>query len=108
MTKRNSALLGLLTVLLPCLYCLFIAFFFSFNPDYQGSFSLMNLNIVFIFSVLALEVVYCVDVIRSKRLSKYKRALWILLIFFMNLLIMPFYWYFHIWRTGANTAEIAS
>ena len=103
MTKRNKLLIGLITFLSPAFYVLFVVLFFSSNPEYKGFFSLMNLNVIFIFSILALEVLYYADVLRSNRFTIHKKVLWLLLIFFMHFLIMPIYWYFYMWRTDTKT-----
>jgi hypothetical protein len=40
---------------------------------------------------------------RSKAVPTAKRGLWAALIFFGNALVIPFFWYWYIWRANANS-----
>jgi hypothetical protein len=48
--------------------------------------------------VLLLTAAYCVHVFRNPRLDREKRWLWFALVLTANVLAMPPYWWFHIWR----------
>jgi hypothetical protein len=59
--------------------------------------------------ILALVIIYMIHVLKNDRIAKEAKALWVAVIFLGNMIAMPFYWYFHIWRKPeANTIGISS
>lgn len=49
-------------------------------------------------SAVALICIYICNVLNNVSVDKEERVLWIVLFVLSNVLIFPFYWYFHIWR----------
>ncbi len=47
---------------------------------------------------MGLMVFYIIHIINSSRVPHDQQALWVLLLFFLNFLVMPVYWYLYIWR----------
>jgi hypothetical protein len=48
--------------------------------------------------IMALTVIYIVNVFKNDRVDKDKKALWAVVIFLGNMIAMPVYWYLYIWR----------
>lgn len=53
------------------------------------------LTMLLMFGMIA---VYVVSVVRNPKLDPNMRILWVLLLFFGNLFVMPVYWYLYMWR----------
>lgn len=54
--------------------------------------------IIAYFCMLILVTSYVVYLVRMKGVSKGKKALWIILLISLNNVVMPFFWYFYVWR----------
>jgi hypothetical protein len=42
--------------------------------------------------------IYIVNVFKNDRVSKDKKALWVVVLFLGNMIAMPVYWYLYIWE----------
>lgn len=73
------------------------------SPDYgpPGGILLLIILPIHLLTILvwnALMIFYIVHVITTKRVTKSNdKALWAVVIFVLNILIMPVYWYLYIW-----------
>lgn len=47
---------------------------------------------------LGLGIFYLVHIVQSKSLDNEKKFLWIVILFILNAISMPVYWYLHIWK----------
>jgi hypothetical protein len=52
-------------------------------------------------------VLYIINVFRNTTIAKKQKTLWVMLLLFCNFVILPVYWYLHIWR-DADNREIES
>ncbi|MHC4278212.1 MAG: hypothetical protein ACYSTI_12975 [Planctomycetota bacterium] len=60
--------------------------------------TILDLHMVFSIWSLALLVFYVGYLLRSDEVPTDKRALWGVVLLLGNVLTMPFFWYFYIWR----------
>ena len=56
------------------------------------------LHLITILDGIGLLVFYIVNVFRNERVNQDQRLMWILLLFFLGLIVMPVYWYLNIWK----------
>lgn len=49
---------------------------------------------------LGLGIFYLVHIIQNEILDGEKKFLWVLVLFFLNAIAMPVYWYIHIWKNN--------
>ena len=108
MKKIGAIILALIT-LEPILYLiLFFTFiiktFMSFGNNLdldkepgivQILFPLHFLTMLILFGLL---IFYVVNVFRNALIESDKKVLWLIVIFFGNIIAMPVYWYIHIWK----------
>jgi hypothetical protein len=50
----------------------------------------------------ALTGVYVFHVYRSDRVEQDRKVLWVVILFFGNMIAFPIYWYFYLWREHAS------
>jgi hypothetical protein len=67
-------------------------------PSPVGAFVLFGLHCLTMLWTLVSLILYLGAVFRNPRLKDGQRLLWALALFFGNLVAMPVYWYWHIWR----------
>jgi hypothetical protein len=48
--------------------------------------------------LLALQTIYIVHAATSDRVRREHKALWVALLLLVNLIVMPVYWYLHMWK----------
>lgn len=116
MKKSTKILLGIATIW-PVIYIpLFIVgvFLMTFlSPGNEGEAPallalfpvIFLLHFLTIFGGIALEVFYIVNIFKNKRVEEDKRLMWVLLLFFLNLFVMPVYWYLYIWKEPQPALE---
>jgi len=77
----------------------YIGDFFLTSGGFSPS-SLKYMNFIFVGNIvlLMLMIFYVFHAVRDKRLTKDRKRLWIVLIFFLNINVLPFYWYMRIWK----------
>ena len=114
-SKPAKIILGVATISPVLLWALFLCGFFAlffgtFVTVAQQPPSEEPPGIFFLFPVLfavqmigmvwviALMILYIVDVFRTERLPQDQRVLWLIVIFFGSILAMPVYWYLYVWR----------
>lgn len=51
-----------------------------------------------ILGMMSLSVYYIIHLIRSESMTNDQKVLWAVLLFIMNMLVLPIYWYFNIWK----------
>ena len=56
------------------------------------------LQIVFGIVNFTFFVLYLIHVIKNDRISQKQKVIWVLLIYFVNVFVIPFYWYNYIWK----------
>jgi preprotein translocase subunit SecG len=111
MTKKKAVILGVFTVL-PFLYIIsFITFWVKmFILLQNGEPNSLNHVFLIIFpihfaimiEIIVLLVIYIKDVFKNTYIEETKKTLWLLVLFFGNLIAMPIYWYINIWKHIPN------
>lgn len=56
------------------------------------------IQIVFGIVNFAFFVLYLIHVIKNDKMTKQQKVVWVLLIYFINVFVIPFYWYHYIWK----------
>lgn len=112
MKQSTKILLGLAT-LWPFVYVVFFFIFvfasILFMPSSGGqelgppvSFMILFLmHFLTMLLILALTVIYMVNVFRNDRVDKDKKVLWAVVLFMGSMIAMPIYWYLYIWKEPA-------
>lgn len=59
---------------------------------------LFALHFVTLLWIVALLIIYIVNVFKNDRVPQDKKALWAAVLFLGNMIAMPIYWYLYIWR----------
>ncbi len=109
MTKLKKVFLGFLS-LWPLMY--FLLFFLFFLTVFIGAFSgtlsdktifplffvMFFLHLTTIFLIFGLLIYYIVHLFKNDRISNDLKALWAVVLFFGNVIAMPVYWFFYIWK----------
>lgn len=101
--KKMAKMALLIFGLLPFIY--FILFFTIVGPGERTT--SLFFTVLFILTAISIPgvfIFYVVHVYKSEKIIKDQRHLWAALLFFGNLLVYPFYWYFHIWREHSKIA----
>lgn len=106
MDKPIRIILGIAT-LWPIFYiALFFLFIFSqiflFSqqkpPSFGTFFTMFILHFLTMILVIALLIIYIVDLFRNDRVQKDMKPLWAIVILLGGIIAMPIYWYLYIWR----------
>ena len=50
------------------------------------------------FWMFGLIAIYIYDHFHNDKVDKDKKALWAVVLFFGNIIVMPVYWYLYVWR----------
>lgn len=112
MKKPTKILVGLAT-LWPVVY-MFLFFLFIVSTVFfvlpsttrevgpPAAFVVLTLlHVLTMFVIMALMIIYIVDVFRNERVDKDKKVLWAVVLFMGNVIAMPVYWYLYIWKEPA-------
>jgi hypothetical protein len=59
---------------------------------------ILPLHFFTMFEMLALIVIYIIHLFKTDRVPQDKKALWAVVLFLGNMIAIPVYWYFYIWR----------
>jgi hypothetical protein len=59
---------------------------------------ILPLHLLTMLEMMGLLVFYIVHLFRTNRVAPDKKALWAIVLFMGNMISMPFYWYFYIWK----------
>ena len=111
-SRATTIVLGILTVWPILYFFLFLGvMFFSFasmtSPGHPPRvFELFRyivpLHLLTMLLMFALTAVYVVHAFRSDRIAEDKRVLWVVVLFFGNMIAFPIYWYLYLWRGGGG------
>ena len=52
--------------------------------------------------LVGLWVFYLIYLFRTRNIPKEKKGLWLAVLFFANILAMPFFWYVYVWRNSSS------
>jgi hypothetical protein len=120
MTKNGKILLGLATIW-PLVYlAIFITAIFSIALIYningaRGEFisdpPLLAIGLIIIihlmtaFGIIGLVIFYILNIVKNDSVSQNKKAPWLIGLFFASVIVMPIYWYLHIWRDSPTTNQ---
>ena len=110
MSKTQKVILFIAT-LWPVFYAvLFIVFVNSIlsGPASVNSFSaifpiILYLHIFTILVLVVLLVIYIMNIFKNYRVAKNARVSWVIRIIIFNVIAMPIYWYFYIWKEPQTT-----
>ncbi|HKO97428.1 MAG TPA: hypothetical protein VJU86_10570 [Pyrinomonadaceae bacterium] len=114
--KKSTKILLALATLWPFVYMiLFFIFVFSsvlFMPGPSGEESgppfffavFFALHLLTMLWMIALTVIYMVNVFRNDRVEKDKKVLWAVVLFMGSIIAMPIYWYLYIWKESPATS----
>jgi hypothetical protein len=70
-----------------------------------GLVALFAVHIITMILILALIALYIILALKSDHLDQTTRIVWVLLLYMLNMFVMPVYWYLYIWRAApANPA----
>jgi len=104
MSTGAKLFLGILTIL-PFFYIIaFIAIIIVMVTQIGGDtqsgppVALFIAHGFFMLLILGLIVYYIIHALRNTRLPQTERLLWVIIIFVGNMLVMPIYWFLHVWR----------
>lgn len=113
MTRNGKLLLGLATIW-PLIYlALFLTAIFSIALIYNISGAgaefmpeppllaialIVVIHLVTALGIMGLTVFYIINIIKNDSVPGNKKAPWMIGLFFAGFIVMPIYWYFHIWR----------
>jgi len=114
-SKGIAYLLGLLTIWPPVYFCLFMSFIaFSFMSFGRGPGKpppldlfrfIFPLHILTMLLMFVLTAVYVVHAFRTDEITADKRTLWVIVLFFGNMLAFPVYWWFHLRPSRAVSSD---
>jgi hypothetical protein len=76
-------------------------------PFFKYIFPLHCLTMLLMFALMG---IYVFHAYRTDRIPQDKKVLWVVILFFGNLIAFPIYWYLYMWRAAppADTPPIAS
>ena len=55
--------------------------------------------------IAVLQITYMVQACRSRRLSGSSKARWVTALLLGSVVVMPFFWYLHVWRPVGQVAD---
>ena len=103
--NRPVALLWLLFSLAPFAYLIFFMSWVGGGMDHQSHAEMaaqfdfiFRLHMAVILGSWILTGTYIVYLFKTEHVPADKRALWAVVLFLGNMLAMPFFWYFYVWR----------
>lgn len=62
------------------------------------------LHVLTMILMFALTIVYIVHAYRTDQIAEDRRMIWIVILFFGNLIAFPIYWYLYLWKAGDRAA----
>jgi hypothetical protein len=114
-SKGIAYLLGVLTVWPLIYFCLFMSFMvFSFasfgsGPGKAPSFDLFRfifpLHLLTMLLMFGLTAAYVVHAFRTDEIASDKRTLWMIILFFGNMLAFPVYWWLYVRPSRPASSE---
>jgi energy-coupling factor transporter transmembrane protein EcfT len=106
MNRTAAAVLGAVTIGATA-----VLLFFSFvypgliahgDGAHAGALTLMDDAKLYSYLLLVgLWVFYIIYLFRTRNIPKEKKGLWLAVLFFANILAMPFFWYVYVWKTSS-------
>jgi hypothetical protein len=114
-SKPVAYLLAVLTAWPPIYFVLFMSFmafaFASFGqragkaPQVDWFMLIFPAHLLTMVLMFALTAVYVVHAFRNDELASDKRTLWVIILFFGNMLAFPVYWWFYVRPNRAHHLE---
>ena len=109
MSRKNIIVLGFFTILPILYYIISICYLFGIGLDIKndaytdGSISnmlkiLLPIHFSVIINIIVLLVIYIKNAFKNTNIEETKRTLWVIVLFFGNIVSMPIYWYINIWK----------
>jgi len=121
MSKTTKIVLGVLTFLPLVVLILFasytvyqIASFWAAQDHYMPMFLFPYLGyalpFMFLFGLfnLGLIIFYLIQISQNNFLDTEKKFLWIVVVIILNNIMMPIYWYIHIWKEKLQEPKLTS
>ena len=72
----------------------------SQNQDFPTAiFLILPMHLLTMIVSFALIGLFAFDIYKNERIEGDKKVLWLLILFFMNFIAYPVYWYLYIWKT---------
>lgn len=113
MTKNKKILLGILSIWPAVWFLIFFAFVIStfLFVLKQNFFGFIMFPIIFLFHFLTIVIIiglliyYIIHISNNKSLDQQMKAVWIVVIFFVNVIGFPVYWYLNIWKDKADHSK---
>ena len=112
--NRPIALLWLFFTLAPFAYFIFFISYMT-GMDHashavvEAQFNFMfRLHIAAMLGIWVLIAAYIVYLFKTDHVPVEKRALWAVVLFLGNMVAMPFFWYFYVWRPLNKTAPVGT
>ena len=105
--RPTVVLIGLLSlwpILYMCLFMVFFAYTFTSMQSQNANHVPLMFKIIFPLHLLtmllmfALITLYVVHAYRTDRVEADKRVLWVVILFFGNMIAFPIYWYLYMWK----------
>ena len=113
-SRPVTIFIGILTVWPIVYFCLFVGFmFFSFSamtastpkpPSFDLFKYVIPLHLLTMLLMFALTAVYVIHAFRTDRIADNQRVLWVVVLFFGNMIAFPIYWYLYLWRPSAASS----
>lgn len=107
-TNKPLAILWLIFSILPLMYFPYFLIQFSSLTDMSLSSEVRNsqLGKMFIFHILiileawVLVASYIIYLFKTSVVPKEKKTLWVIVLIFGNVFVMPVFWYLYVWRNN--------
>jgi hypothetical protein len=104
-SRLTTILLGFLTVW-PIAYFIFFMGFMVYafsqvgskSTPFAGFWFIFPLHFATILLMFALGAIYVIHAFRTDRIAEDRRVLWVVTLFFGNMIAFPIYWYLYLWR----------
>lgn len=68
--------------------------------------SLVVIELISVFAVLAQIVIYIITIFKNTTFNSNKKALWIILIYFLNIFTIPIFWFLYVGRREDNRSNL--
>jgi len=67
--------------------------------------TIFTIQFLTIISMFVLLFIFIKNVFKNDRVNQSEKVLWLIVLFFGNMIAMPVYWYLYIWKEPANTVS---
>ena len=108
-----TVIIGVLTIWPIVYFFMFLGFMFiSFStiaahagkpPSFDAFRYIFPLHLLTMLLMFVLTALYVVHAFRTDRIAEDKRVLWVVILFFGNMVAFPIYWYLYLWRPSATS-----